>query len=199
MNDKKKDGNTNQSMNIKQDILKFLSDTANLYESYHNHKELSAWGALVFYVLLIMGVLNAIKNEPTEPYKIGAIAFISIVGFIINCFICIQFEGRRKAANYVSACQDLTGKCLFEEIDLFEEEKEKKELYEKESKKQKSKVCKPEFMADYYLPKIIIVKAEEIRGNKKAQKARIKLEWLVQCLLILALIAAGLIIWFKTP
>lgn len=88
----------------KDDFVKYLSDLRAPYATYHNHKELSAWGGVALYVIvcaqLTFAPQDVFKND-TLVYA-GAILFV-LFSVSVLIYVGCQLWLRRVASDYTAA------------------------------------------------------------------------------------------------
>lgn len=73
----------------KEDILNYYRNIQIHYATYHNHKEFSAWGGLVLYVLFCGMIIKA--SFPSEHLKITAILLlIAVLGVSFTIIFYIK-------------------------------------------------------------------------------------------------------------
>lgn len=76
------------------------------YASYHNHKELMSWGAVVFFAVCVTGTAATLKVDTalTGSAKL-MVSVLSGVWFSMTwIYVKAQEVAKKKAADYVAAC-----------------------------------------------------------------------------------------------
>ena len=183
---------------MKDDLLKYLSDTASRESSYHNHKETIAWAALVLYFILVAEIVKKISCQPlsTVVLLVAAIA----VGYVL----WLQYRLRKDSVNAVAACQRLIAEFLPMEESKFAKIDFKLADLTKSDGEERLKFCN--FLSrlvkvksrsrshyPYISPKFVLDKMEEL--NKGGHSPRKDLEWMSYLLVFVATIVGLVIIW----
>jgi len=90
----------------KEIILRYLSDLRAHEGAYHNHKELSAWGAIALAVLIAGPLLASVIGGHPNPIWLRwiVLAVVAVIWIGLWLYIRMQFHLRSWAANVVNAC-----------------------------------------------------------------------------------------------
>ncbi len=80
---------------MKEQIFQYYATTRDLYESYHNHKEVSAWAGLALYVVFCGALLG--PNPPASYHMLfaGSLTFLVLVVAVL-IFIYVRTQLRMK-------------------------------------------------------------------------------------------------------
>jgi hypothetical protein len=81
----------------KSDVVKFLSDHNTRALTYHNHKEASAWGGVVFFYAFASVLIGLIEKKIGSKIILGFWALLS--GVFISVYVHIQLGLRRYMSN----------------------------------------------------------------------------------------------------
>jgi hypothetical protein len=173
----------------KSEILKYLSDTCDRYSTYQNHKEVSAWGGIVLYVVL-MAQIAFIKNEALNSQRVMWLLHIVIVILLVAVIIYLrtQLHLRRKASDYVAALSYLSAECLGmddTEIDPKDWRVIPPEEWDSTT----------EFQSTLTLPQRVNDLALVVRNV--GRRSRYQLEIATYCIVALAFFAALARLWFR--
>jgi len=89
-------------MEIKKEVINFYDGLYKYYGTYHNHKELSAWAGLVFFLVFCAGVL---KIPIVEKFAMGTFWLLAIgliaVGTITFFYINNQLNAKDTGGHHV--------------------------------------------------------------------------------------------------
>ena len=76
---------------MKNDLVKFYEDMRRTYNAYHNHKEVSAWAALVLHLTFCAALLR-FKSEGAESTKFSVI--LTLYTLVQTTLICIYMDAQ---------------------------------------------------------------------------------------------------------
>ena len=114
-------------MSSKSEAVEYVRDIRQHYHAYHEHKERSAWAAVVLYVLFAGTLLPIQLRGPDTPlYDIGYGSFILIVAVIVFLYTRNQFDLKNEGRVYVAASMQL----LLELMSVDEDEFESREFFQ---------------------------------------------------------------------
>ena len=164
----------------KNDALKYFSELRSHFSAYHNHKEASAWGAAVVYLVLLGQILGAVKDR-SYAVKVGAFFLVEILLVAVWVYVSAQFARRRDAANYIGACLALSAECLASQYDLLPSDSFR--LVKSKDDDQHS---------PHVLAAIVLEKAKKL--DEVGHGTRIRLERSVKMVLAVTALAAGLVL-----
>jgi hypothetical protein len=71
-------------MDLKNQIIQYYENTRKYYGTYHNFKELSAWGGLVLYVIFA-GTVNAVKLP--DKHEVLAMCILTVFMIIVSILV----------------------------------------------------------------------------------------------------------------
>lgn len=96
------------------DKLLFLGEIQRDHESYHNHKEAVAWGAIVLYTFLTVHALATLGDSSGSDLLEGMLTtlFLVTLFFVTAFFVRAQFRLRSRAACLVAAALLLRSEML---------------------------------------------------------------------------------------
>jgi hypothetical protein len=183
---------------MKDDLLKFLSDTVSRESTYHNHKETIAWAALLLYFILVGQIVDKISCQSLST------VILLVAAYGVVYVLCFQYGLRKEAANTVAACQRLIAEFLpmeepkFAEMDFKLADltksggEDRLKFYNLFSKLEKIE-CRSRSHYPYILPKFVLDKMEEL--NKVRHSPRKGLERVSYLLVFVATFAGLVIIW----
>ena len=144
-------------MGSKKEAIGYLRDLRQHYSAYHEHKENSAWAAVVLYVLFAGTLLPIqLRGPDTILYDVGYALFILIVTAIVFLYTRNQFDLKNEGRVYVAASMQL----LLELMGTAEDEFDSEQFFDV-----------PEETGDAYydseeiLPPVIIERADKFRGS----------------------------------
>lgn len=159
------DSDDNDKTRSREEILNLLSDIQSHYGTYHNHKETSAWAAVVVYVALLVGFINAIiKAASISPLMHeGMTIAILAVGATTLVYLHKQFSLRRVGADYVAAC-------IYLRSEIISKPAEKLNV----SKYAPNSDAVSEMQSSYVLPNEVLKKSRDLK--EKGQGSRTVLE-----------------------
>jgi hypothetical protein len=85
----------------RQRYIDWLKAEIPLIDSYHNHKETMAWAATAFYLTGVFGLAYSANRMGLHCawQQIVFTAGLTIIGFIVLCFLRMQFTMRWKGAD----------------------------------------------------------------------------------------------------
>ena len=129
--------------------LNWLDSEIKIREEYHNHKEIMAWGAMIFYLPAICILsANAAPNFPFYWQKICLAVFLVFLSFFALLFVYMQFKMRWEAADHIQA-QRRTRGILISNPEKFKElDKTIHEIKEGADIKEKTTNSWPKFIKD---------------------------------------------------
>lgn len=103
---------------MKDKIIQFYETTRQYYGTYHNHKEVSAWAALVLYGLLANLLSNlALPAAAKVPAAVVVTAFTLGAAFLICRYISKQLEMKDLAGAYSAAASFLLLRIISSDMD----------------------------------------------------------------------------------
>jgi hypothetical protein len=166
------------------EMREYLQHIMSFYIAYHNHKETSAWAAVIFFVLIIFQIPNVIN---TQVLSVNLAIVYTILLLIILLaawrFIHIQLYLKKDSSQIFSACSKIIAENL-----------EKSDQDPVEGSYKKGPKCSGDSQSDHILPQFITDKADTLEGiGRKASKG---LDCVKYFLLIIVCLIAVLIIWF---
>ena len=95
-------------MGSKQEAMEYLLDIRQHYNEYHEHKEKSAWAAVVLYVLFAGTLLPIqLRGPDTIWYDSVYTVFILIVATVVFLYARNQFDLKNEGRVYVAASMQL--------------------------------------------------------------------------------------------
>lgn len=95
-------------MNSKQEAVAYLQEIRQHYTDYHEHKEKSAWAAVVLYVLFAGTLLPIqLRGPDTVWYDTGYTAFIVVVAALVFFYARNQLDLKNEGRVYVAASMQL--------------------------------------------------------------------------------------------
>ncbi|MBU4308102.1 MAG: hypothetical protein L6428_15870 [Candidatus Aminicenantes bacterium] len=109
---------------MKEKVIEYYENTRQYYGTYHNHKELSAWGGLALYVLFA-SLINWVRLPDTckTVWALGLTVSVLVGVILVYRYISTQLEMKDLAGAYAAAA------FLFL-ADLIVSDKDDKELRE---------------------------------------------------------------------
>lgn len=114
-------------MDSKEEAIEYLQDIRQHYSAYHDHKEKSAWAAVVLYVLFAGTLLPIqLRGPDTILYDIGYVLFILVVTVVVFLYARNQFDLKNEGRVYVAASMQL----LLEVMSMDENEFDSGDFFE---------------------------------------------------------------------
>jgi hypothetical protein len=170
-------------MSSKEEAMEYLRDIREHYNNYHEHKERSAWAAVVLYVLFAGTLLPIqLRGPDTYLYDLGYVAFILIVALVVFGYTRNQFDLKNEGRVYVAASMQL----LLELMAMDEDEFDSGEFFEV-----------PKSTGDSYydseetLPPILLKRADKFRNPGISIKPSVTSR--VLCYAIILIMTIGLL------
>jgi len=96
---------------LKENVLKQISDILADFRAQHNHKETSAWARIVFYSVICLQLAKIGECSKIEG-PIIATFFLLIFALLIFLFVRKQYNQQCHAVNTNAACISLTAKII---------------------------------------------------------------------------------------
>ncbi len=98
---------------MKEKIIKYYEDLGNNYAGYHNHKEISAWGGLVLFVLFagFISKINLVKGFEIESVVLFTFIILFIT-WVVYRYISTQLEMKDIGGAYVAASMILINELI---------------------------------------------------------------------------------------
>lgn len=93
----------------KTEVLKNLSDTATRYNTYGNHKEVSAWAGLVVYGVFIGQIT---KSTNCVGYEVAVTTIVVVVALLLTLLLIQQFSMKKYASDLMAVCELLAVKII---------------------------------------------------------------------------------------
>lgn len=110
-------------MSSKQDAIAYLQDLRQHYTDYHEHKEKSAWAAVVLYVLFAGTLLPIqLRGPDTLWYDVGYALFILIIAALVFLYARNQFALKNEGRVYVAASLQLLAELMAMDDEEFDSE-----------------------------------------------------------------------------
>src|SRR6266571_1093808 len=168
----------------KDQLLKYLGDLRAYYATYHNHKEISAWAAIVFAGLLAgpgAGTIATVTINST-PLRVTASVIVVAVLLAVVAYLMEQFRAKAYSANVVAACDFWATFALTVNTEQLRPD----DFVVAEADDVR-------IQAPHVLPKCIRTKADEL--SKKGQAARKAIESVAYVLVVALFGLVGARIW----
>jgi hypothetical protein len=142
-------------MESKAEAIEYLRDIREHYSNYHEHKEKSAWAAVVLYVLFAGTLLPIqLRGPDTILYDSGYVLFILIVATVVFLYSRNQFDLKNEGRVYVAASMQL----LLDLMAMDEDEFDSEEFFQIPENEGDS-----HYDSDEILPPILIERADNFR------------------------------------
>lgn len=110
-------------MDSKQEAVEYLRDIRQHYNAYHEHKEKSAWAAVVLYVLFAGTLLPIqLRGPDTVLYDLGYALFILFVAVVVFLYTRNQFDLKNEGRVYVAASMQLILELMETDRETFDSE-----------------------------------------------------------------------------
>lgn len=108
-------------MSSKQEAIEYLLAIREHYNNYHEHKEKSAWAAVVLYVLFAGTLLPIqLRGPDTVWYDAVYTVFILIVATVVFLYSRNQFDLKNEGRVYVAASMQLLLDVMATDEDTFD-------------------------------------------------------------------------------
>jgi len=108
-------------MGSKQEAMDYLLDIRQHYNEYHEHKEKSAWAAVVLYVLFAGTLLPIqLRGPDTVWYDAVYTIFILVVATVVYLYAKNQFDLKNEGRVYVAASMQLCLELMAMDEDEFD-------------------------------------------------------------------------------
>ncbi len=176
---------------MKDDLLKYLSDTASRESSYHNHKETIAWAALVLYFILVGQIVEKISCQ------VFSTVVLLVVAYGVVYVLWFQYGLRKDSANTVAEFLPMEEpeftKIDFKLADLTKSDGEERLKFCNFLSRLVKVKSRSRSHYPYIFPKFVLDKMEEL--NKGGHSPRKDLEWMSYLLVFIATIVGLVIIW----
>lgn len=145
-------------MNSKQEAVAYLQEIRQHYTDYHEHKEKSAWAAVVLYVLFAGTLLPIqLRGPDTVWYDTGYTAFIVVVAALVFFYARNQLDLKNEGRVYVAASMQL----LLELMAMDEEEFDSEDFFQIPADTGNSN-----YDSDQILPAVLLERADEFRDSR---------------------------------
>lgn len=170
-------------MASKEETIEYLRDIREHYNNYHEHKEKSAWAAVVLYVLFAGTLLPIqLRGPDTVLYDAGYALFIVLVALVVFLYTRNQFDLKNEGRVYVAASMQLLVELMAMDEDTFES----RELFEMPADSGDS-----QYDSDEILPAVLRERADEFRRPGTALRPSDKSRFL--CYTIILIMTLGLL------
>lgn len=170
-------------MGSKSEAIEYLHNIREHYNNYHEHKEKSAWAAVVLYVLFAGTLLPIqLRGPDTLLYDAGYVSFIVIVAVVVLLYSRNQFDLKNEGRVYVAASVQL----LSEIIAMDESEFDSQEFFRLPADTDES-----EYDAGAILPTTLLERADEFRTPSRRLRPSDKSR--ILCYTIILMMTAGLL------
>lgn len=171
----------------KSDFLQYLSDVNTRFLSYMNHKETSAWAAVILYFVLTTQTVATLHDfsSASMAVKVFASAFLGFVGVCFIYYVMTQYSLKRTAADVIAACYHLSAECL----DM--DEKQISQFNLKLPEKSSPKRLQPQ--SEHFLPECILEKSKEYQ--QKGHWPLNVIELLCYLLMIATTVVGIFVVW----
>ena len=170
-------------MESKKEAIEYLRDIRDHYSNYHQHKEQSAWAAVVLYVLFAGTLLPIqLRGPNTVVYDFGYVLFIMIVATVVFLYIRNQFDLKNEGRVYVAASMQL----LLDLIAMDRKEFDSVEFFQTPENAEGSY-----YDSDEILPPILIERADKFRRPGTWYKPSDKSK--ILCYTIILIMTIGLL------
>lgn len=141
-------------MGSKGDAIDYLQDIREHYNNYHEHKERSAWAAVVLYVLFAGTLLPIqLRGPDTVLYDAGYALFILLVAGVVFLYTRNQLDLKNEGRVHVAASMQLLSQLMVKD----EEEFDAGEFF------QMPEASDHHYDADVILPRTLSDRADEFR------------------------------------
>ncbi len=98
---------------MKEKVAQYYEDTRKYYSSYHNHKEASAWGGIVLYVLFCGAAARLdTPNSSVLWFNIGFSVFVAAIALSIILYVKNQYTLKDVAAAHTAAATFLLAEII---------------------------------------------------------------------------------------
>jgi hypothetical protein len=142
-------------MSTKQEAVEYLLAIREHYNDYHEHKEKSAWAAVVLYVLFAGTLLPIqLRGPDTVWYDAIYTIFILIVTSIVFLYARNQFDLKNEGRVYVAASMQL----LLDLMAMDEDEFDATEFFQ-----MPTEMGDPYYDSEQILPKSLSERADKFR------------------------------------
>lgn len=141
---------------MRERVIKYYENLLQYYGTYHNHKEISAWAGLAFYVIFA-GFVNLliIPEKQKLLTVIITTGFVFIVLILVCIYIKLQIKMKNLASSFTSTACFFLSKIVTEELNETDLKKYL-DVVESDDKKTQS---------SHFLPKLFLENAK-IMGSK---------------------------------
>ena len=174
-------------MDMKDNIIQYYENTRKYYGTYHNFKELSAWGGLVLYVIFA-GTVNMV--DLPDKHKILAMhiltLFVITISILVYRYISTQLKLKDSGGAYAA-----TALIFLSELISGEKTEDELKKYMKIEKSNDKGIQSP-----HVLPKIFFEKSKEM--NKEGRGFQDKIRTAIYGILILVTILVLVLKWANT-
>lgn len=145
-------------MGTKQEAIDYLLAIREHYNNYHEHKEKSAWAAVVLYVLFAGTLLPIqLRGPDTVWYDAVYAVFILVVATVVFLYARNQFDLKNEGRVYVAASMQL----LLDLMAMDEDEFDSTEFFQTPTETGDSY-----YDSDEILPKNLIERANTFRRTE---------------------------------
>ena len=170
-------------MESKAEAIEYLRDIREHYSNYHEHKEKSAWAAVVLYVLFAGTLLPIqLRGPDTVLYDSGYVLFIMTVATVVFLYSRNQFDLKNEGRVYVAASMQL----LLDLMAMDEDEFDSEEFFQiPESEGDLH------YDSDEILPPILIERADNFRRHSIWFRPSDKTK--ILCYTIISIMTIGLL------
>lgn len=170
-------------MGSKQETVEYLQDLRQHYNAYHEHKERSAWAAVVLYVLFAGTLLPIqLRGPDTVWYDAGYASFIVLVATVVFLYTRNQFDLKNEGRVYVAASMQL----LLELVAMDDDEFDSEEFLQMPARTDAS-----HYDSDEILPTVLIERTDRFRRSDTTLRPSDTSKFL--CYTILLIMTVGLL------
>jgi hypothetical protein len=170
-------------MESKNEAIEYLRDIREHYSNYHDHKEKSAWAAVVLYVLFAGTLLPIqLRGPDTILYDSGYVIFIMTVTIVVFLYARNQFDLKNEGRVYVAASMQL----LLDLMAIDEDEFNSEEFFQIPGSEGDSY-----YDSDEILPPVLIQRADNFRRPSTWFRPSDKSK--ILCYTIISIMTVGLL------